>query len=66
MFYFQERDNLQIEVESFRTANGKLIKECDDLHVAFAKYRERHEKLHKGIKVIPVRIIDSKLNILQN
>ncbi|KAB0799230.1 hypothetical protein PPYR_07110 [Photinus pyralis] len=46
----EERDTLQYGVEPYRCDNAKLVKECNDLHLAFLQFREQNEKLQKDLK----------------
>ncbi|XP_049825756.1 centrosomal protein of 135 kDa isoform X3 [Aethina tumida] len=46
----EERDNLQLGAEPYKCDNAKLIKECNDLHLAFIQFKEQHEKSQKDLK----------------
>ncbi|CAG9764418.1 unnamed protein product [Ceutorhynchus assimilis] len=43
-----EKDSLELGVEPYKCDNGKLIKECNDLHMAFINFKEQHEKMRRG------------------
>ncbi|KAJ8919321.1 hypothetical protein NQ315_003905 [Exocentrus adspersus] len=47
----EERDNLQLGAEPYRCDNAKLIRECNELHLAFIQFKEQHEKLQRDLKV---------------
>lgn len=44
----QERDNLELGAEPYKCDNAKLVRECNELHLAFLKYREKNEAAQKG------------------
>ncbi|KAF5308899.1 hypothetical protein FQR65_LT00599 [Abscondita terminalis] len=46
----EERDSLQLGAEPYKCDNAKLVKECNDLHLAFLQFREQNEKLQKDLK----------------
>ncbi|GJQ82867.1 hypothetical protein Trydic_g2605 [Trypoxylus dichotomus] len=60
-----ERDNLLLGAEPYKCDNAKLVKECNELHLAFLQFREQHEKLQKDLKrrisVLEKQKIDSDL-----
>ncbi|KAK9710694.1 hypothetical protein QE152_g25895 [Popillia japonica] len=45
-----ERDNLLLGAEPYKCDNAKLVKECNELHLAFLQFREQHDKLQKDFK----------------
>ncbi|KAF2883200.1 hypothetical protein ILUMI_22975 [Ignelater luminosus] len=46
----EERDSLQLGAEPYKCDNAKLVKECNDLHLAFLQFREQNEKVQKDLK----------------
>nr|XP_022912788.1 centrosomal protein of 135 kDa isoform X2 [Onthophagus taurus] len=45
-----ERDTLLLGAEPYKCDNAKLVKECNDLHLAFLQYKERSEKNQQELK----------------
>lgn len=45
----QERDSLALGAEPYKCDNAKLIKECNELHLAFIQFKEKHEKIEEGL-----------------
>ncbi|KAG5872214.1 hypothetical protein JTB14_029823 [Gonioctena quinquepunctata] len=46
----EERDHLQLGAEPYKCDNAKLVKECNELHLAFIQFKEQHEKSQKDLK----------------
>ncbi|CAH1098756.1 unnamed protein product [Psylliodes chrysocephalus] len=46
----EERDNLKFGAEPYKCDNAKLIKECNELHLAFIKFKEQHEKVQRDLR----------------
>ncbi|XP_018573726.1 centrosomal protein of 135 kDa, partial [Anoplophora glabripennis] len=46
----EERDNLQLGAEPYKCDNAKLIRECNELHLAFIQFKEQHEKVQRELK----------------
>ncbi|KAK4886079.1 hypothetical protein RN001_002350 [Aquatica leii] len=46
----EERDSLQLGAEPYKRDNAKLVKECNELHLAFLQFREQNEQLQKDLK----------------
>lgn len=46
----EERDSLQIGAEPYKCDNAKLIKECNELHLAFIQFKEQHEKVQRDLR----------------
>ncbi|XP_057672202.1 centrosomal protein of 135 kDa isoform X2 [Diorhabda carinulata] len=46
----EERDSLQLGAEPYKCDNAKLIKECNELHLAFIQFKEQHEKVQRDLR----------------
>lgn len=46
----EERDILELGAEPYKCDNAKLIKECNDLHIAFIHFKEQHEKIQRELR----------------
>ncbi|CAG9864322.1 unnamed protein product [Phyllotreta striolata] len=46
----EERDNLKFGAEPYKCDNAKLIKECNELHLAFIQFKEQHEKVQRDLR----------------
>ncbi|KAJ8938726.1 hypothetical protein NQ318_005580 [Aromia moschata] len=47
----EEQDSLRLGAEPYKCDNAKLIRECNELHLAFIQFKEQHEKVQKDLKV---------------
>ncbi|KAJ8984602.1 hypothetical protein NQ317_006064 [Molorchus minor] len=56
----EERDNLRLGAEPYKCDNAKLIRECNELHLAFIQFKEQHEKVQKVID----KLVDLKVKII--
>ncbi|CAH1970630.1 unnamed protein product [Acanthoscelides obtectus] len=46
-----EINNLELCAEPYKCDNAKLIKECNDLHLAFIHFKEQHEKVQRDLRM---------------
>ncbi|XP_028141576.1 centrosomal protein of 135 kDa isoform X2 [Diabrotica virgifera virgifera] len=46
----EERDTLQLGAEPYKCDNAKLVKECNELHLAFIQFKEEHEKVQRDLR----------------
>ncbi|XP_063915834.1 centrosomal protein of 135 kDa isoform X2 [Zophobas morio] len=46
----EERDNLQLGAEPYKCDNAKLVKECNEVHLALLQSKEQNEKIQKDLK----------------
>lgn len=42
---------MALGAEPYKCDNAKLIRECNELHLAFIQFKEKHEKIEEGILV---------------
>ncbi|CAG9823230.1 unnamed protein product [Phaedon cochleariae] len=56
----EERDNLLLGAEPYKCDNAKLIRECNELHLAFIHFKEQHEKTQKDLKT-QVLLLENQL-----
>ncbi|XP_030747273.1 centrosomal protein of 135 kDa-like isoform X2 [Sitophilus oryzae] len=49
-YALEEKDLLESAAEPYKCDNAKLIKECNDLHLAFIHFKEQHERIQRDLR----------------
>ncbi|XP_076257310.1 centrosomal protein 135kDa isoform X2 [Rhynchophorus ferrugineus] len=49
-YALEEKDLLEAAAEPYKCDNAKLIKECNDLHLAFIHFKEQHERIQRDLR----------------
>ncbi|XP_074038478.1 centrosomal protein 135kDa isoform X2 [Leptinotarsa decemlineata] len=56
----EERDYLKLGAEPYKCDNAKLVRECNELHLAFIQFKEQHEKVQKDLKT-KISVLEGQL-----